>query len=96
MAEPTVYIAIESGSAAVDGKPFTFVRNVTRVRAGHPALKQLGQFFRPVEDFVHYDVEQATSAPGEKRGGDTRAHAGSATGTGAAGTSPKDSPKPTK
>ena len=63
-----IYVAKESGSAEVEGKPFTFVRGVTRIRAGHPALRQLGQFFKPVEENVHYDIEQATSAPGEKRG----------------------------
>ena len=69
----TVYIATESGAAEVDGQPFTFVRGVTRVRAGHPVLRQLGAFFRPVEEAVHYDVEQATAAPGEKRGAKPKA-----------------------
>ena len=62
-----IYVAIESGSAEVEGKPFTFIRGVTRIRYGHPALRQIGQFFKPVEENVHYDVERATAAPGEKR-----------------------------
>jgi hypothetical protein len=62
-----IYVAIESGSAEVEGKPFIFIRGVTRIRYGHPALRQIGQFFKPVEENVHYDVERATAAPGEKR-----------------------------
>jgi len=62
-----IYVAIESGSAEVEGRPFTFIRGVTRIRYGHPALRQIGQFFKPVEENVHYDVERATAAPGEKR-----------------------------
>jgi len=62
-----IYIATESGTAEVEGKPFIFIKNVTRVRAGHPALRQLGAFFAPVDDRVDYDVEKATAAPGEKR-----------------------------
>lgn len=40
------------------------------VRAGHPLLKGLEEHFEPVESFGRYDVdvEQATAAPGEKRG----------------------------
>jgi len=40
---------------------------------GHPLLKQLGaaavrEHFEPVTSFGRWDVEQATAAPGEKRG----------------------------
>jgi hypothetical protein len=45
------------------------------VRVGHPLLKSLGpaavaEHFEPVEAFGRWDVdvEQATAAPGEKRG----------------------------
>lgn len=41
------------------------------VRAGHPLLKRREELFAPVEDFGRFDraeVEQATAAPGEKRG----------------------------
>jgi hypothetical protein len=43
------------------------------VRVGHPLLKQLGkagveEHFEPVTSFGRFDVEQATAAPGAKRG----------------------------
>lgn len=40
------------------------------VRAGHPLLKGRDEHFEPVESFGRFDVdvEQATDAPGEKRG----------------------------
>ena len=65
-----IYVAKESGQAEVDGVPYTFIKNVTRVRAGHPLLKIKGieVLFAPVDERVQYDVEQATAAPGEKRG----------------------------
>jgi hypothetical protein len=41
------------------------------VRAGHPLLRGRGEHFEPVENFGRFDVdvEQATAAPGERRGG---------------------------
>jgi hypothetical protein len=66
--KPDVYVARESGSAEVDGQVLTFVRGITRVRAGHSLLKGREHLFEPIDDSVHYDVEQATAAPGEKRG----------------------------
>ena len=43
------------------------------VPAGHPLLKQLGkasvaEHFEEATSFGRWDVEQATAAPGEKRG----------------------------
>ncbi len=38
------------------------------VRAGHPILKRRESHFEPVDHFGRFDVEQATAAPGEKRG----------------------------
>jgi hypothetical protein len=41
------------------------------VRAGHKLLKRREELFEPVENFGRFDrpeVEQATAAPGEKRG----------------------------
>lgn len=63
-----VYVATESGSCEVKGETYIFVKNITRVRDGHPLLKNVGDYFKPVDDAVHYEVEQATKAPGEKRG----------------------------
>jgi hypothetical protein len=65
-----VYVAKDSGHAEVEGVPYTFHKGITRVRGGHPLTKIKGfeNIFEPVDDAVHYDVEQATKAPGEKRG----------------------------
>lgn len=70
MAKSDIYIATDSGHAEVNGVPYTFHKGITRVRAGHPLTKIKGfeNIFEPVDASVHYDVEQATNAPGEKRG----------------------------
>jgi hypothetical protein len=64
--DDAIVVARESGSMLVDGEMFDFKRGITRFRASHPAVKANPQFFEPIR--VHYDVEQATAAPGEKRG----------------------------
>jgi len=64
-----VFVATDSGHAEIDGTPYVFHKGITRVREGHP-LTQLAGFeniFEPIEEGVHYDVEQATAAPGESR-----------------------------
>ena len=64
-----VYVASDSGHAEIKGVPYAFHKGITRVRAGHP-LTQLDGFtniFEPVDEHVHYDVEQATAAPDETR-----------------------------
>jgi hypothetical protein len=63
-----IYVATESGSCEVAGENHVFVKGITRVRAGHPLLKAVPDYFKPIELEVHYDVEQATAAPGERRG----------------------------
>jgi len=63
-----VYVANESFACQIDGKDYQIAKGITRVREGHPLLQANPQYFRPMEDNVHYDVEQATAAPGEKRG----------------------------
>ena len=64
-----VFVATQSGSAYVEGLgDVPFIRGVTRVRAGHPLLKGREYLFEPVDLTVHYDIEEATAAPGEKRG----------------------------
>jgi hypothetical protein len=63
-----VYIATQSGVAEIKGEPLVFTKGVTRVRHGHPLLKAIPEAFEPVNDHVHYEVEKATAAPGEKRG----------------------------
>lgn len=63
----TVFIAIEGFVADVDGHQVNFRGDHTRVSAAwleqHENLRHL---FREIH--VHHDVEQATAAPGEKRG----------------------------
>lgn len=63
-----IFVAIESGSCEVKGETYVFVRGQTRIRAGHPLLKAVPDYFKPVEENVHYDVEAAVAAPGQKRG----------------------------
>lgn len=38
------------------------------VSAGHSIMKRREDLFEPVDSFGRFDVEQATAAPGEKRG----------------------------
>ena len=66
-AEAEVYVARESGSATYKGEEAVFVKGVTRVRRGHWLLKRVAYAFEPVDEGIHYDVEQATSSPGERR-----------------------------
>lgn len=63
-----IFVASQSGSADVDGETMVFVRGVTRVREGHALLAAVPDYFVPVDEEIHYDVERATAAPGEKRG----------------------------
>lgn len=60
-----VYVAKKTAVLQVDGKRVTIRRGLTRVREGHPLLDGREDLFEPLT--VHYDVEQASAAPGEKR-----------------------------
>jgi len=65
------YIATTSGSASIDGKEYDFNMGITRVAADHPLVKACPLYFEPIDDgsrAVVPDVEQATAAPGERRG----------------------------
>lgn len=61
-----IYVAKESFTTIFEGVEIVVRAGTTRVRAGHPLLKGKAALFEPLE--VHYDIEQATSAPGEARG----------------------------
>ncbi len=64
-----VFVATDSFTASLDGVDIDVIRGVTLVREGHELLGRFGHLFKPVEP--HYevrDVEQATAAPGERRG----------------------------
>ena len=66
MGSTDIFVAKDSFSTTLDGQPVVVQKGVTRVRAGHPLLKGREMFFEPL--IVQYDIERATSAPGEKRG----------------------------
>lgn len=61
-----ILIAVESAAIRYDGDLVFVHKGRTRVRKGHPILKGNEHLFGPID--VHYDVEQATRAPGERRG----------------------------
>lgn len=63
--EPSVYVAKTSGAIKVKGQLYRFAAGVTRVRADHPLRKAHPQLFEPM--VLDLDIEQATSAPGERR-----------------------------
>jgi hypothetical protein len=62
-----LYMATESFASMVDGEPI-FVRKGELAHADHPILKTHKDLFEPAENYIRFDVEQATAAPGEKRG----------------------------
>ncbi|TKG58892.1 Lsr2 family DNA-binding protein [Prauserella endophytica] len=64
-----IYVANESAVLYAGGQQYVVHKGVTRVRDGHPLLKRNSHMFKPLD--VHYDVEQATAEPGEKRDLDT-------------------------
>lgn len=65
--KPDYYRAKEGFVTMFDGEQISVAAGEI-VRAGHPLLKRREEHFVPVENFGRFDVEQATAAPGEKRG----------------------------
>lgn len=65
--EPDIYVAKNGFACEIDGEEVRVAQG-ERVRVGHPLLRSHAGFFEPVDAEIHYDVEQATAAPGEKRG----------------------------
>lgn len=61
----SVWVATESFVTDLNGERVVVQGGHTRVRDGHPLLKGHEQSFRRME--VHFEVEQTTAAPGEKR-----------------------------
>lgn len=62
-----IFVARESFQTVLaDGSIATVTAGSTRVREGHELLNGRAELFVPLT--VDYDVEQATDAPGEKRG----------------------------
>lgn len=63
----SIYVATETGTVTIGEDQYAIRAHHTRVREGHPLLKQYPSFFEPAETHVDYEWEQATAAPGEKR-----------------------------
>jgi hypothetical protein len=63
----TIYVAKSSFSIEIDGATMPIQAGVTRVREGHWLLRHHPDYFEPLT--VHYELEDATAAPGKKRGG---------------------------
>jgi hypothetical protein len=61
-----MYVATVTFYVVIDGKQTMVKKGRDLVRAGHPLLERYPDNFKPVH--VRFDVEQATAAPGEKRG----------------------------
>lgn len=66
--EDGVYVATVDFMCDIDGQQEVVYAGRTRVRAGHKLLERYAENFQPVDTGVHYEVEQATASPGEKRG----------------------------
>jgi hypothetical protein len=62
-----IYVARHGFACSLDGEEVR-VAEGERVRYGHPLLRSHADMFKPVDEDVKYDVEQATAAPGERRG----------------------------
>jgi hypothetical protein len=61
-----IFIATDTGSCEIPGDPvpFVFTRGQTKVRANHPALKQVGWYFEPLDHsigVVDYDAPKSRS-----------------------------------
>jgi hypothetical protein len=72
--KPDFYRANQGFATMLDGEN-VFVQQGEIVRAGHPILEGREELFDEVENFGRFDqdVEQATAAPGEKRGAKKKA-----------------------
>jgi hypothetical protein len=66
MANRGMFVANTSGSAEVNGVSYTFHEGITRFAGDSPVVTACPLFFDPVDPAPV--VEQATAAPGEKRG----------------------------
>ena len=72
-----MFVATESFAVEMaDGSTAIIRKGITRARDGHEVMAGgLRQFWEPTDDHVDYEVEQATAAPGEARGGSSSAGA---------------------
>ena len=65
MSKGEILVARKTAVMQVGDQRVTIRKGITRVREGHPLLEGREDMFEPIS--VHYDVEQATAEPGEKR-----------------------------
>ncbi len=64
-----VWVATTTFACEVDGASVIVHEGQTRVREGHPMLDAYRESFQLADQGVQFDTtEQATAAPGEKRG----------------------------
>ncbi len=63
----SVFVATQSFAVELHGEPIVIQQGITRVAAGHELIEMCPDRFEPAEDTVHFGIEQATAAPGEKR-----------------------------
>lgn len=68
MARGKVYVATDTLVIDDKGSPVT-IHKGDRIREGHPYLRGREGLFSEEDTSVRFDVEQATAAPGEERGG---------------------------
>ena len=62
-----VWVAVETFACEIDGAGVIVHAGQTRVREGHPMLDTYRGAFKLADQGLHFDTEQATAAPGEKR-----------------------------
>ena len=67
-AEGRILIAKESFTHTFEGAVHVFVQGQSRVREGHPVLCGIEHLFEPILPQPGYDLEDASAAPGTKRG----------------------------
>jgi len=66
-----LFVAKDGFACDLKGEMFIVAKG-ERVREGHPLLRSHADYFEPADvsaRFAPPEVEQATAAPGEKRGG---------------------------
>jgi hypothetical protein len=56
---PKWYVATDSGVTDIDGVPFQYRRNVTRVKAGDKVLTMAPHSFKPLDDDSPAEIQRA-------------------------------------
>ena len=67
-AEGRILVAKESFTHTFQGAVHVFVEGQSRVREGHPVLRGIEHLFEPIRPQPGYEIEDASAAPGSKRG----------------------------